>query len=116
LPTNSNKAVFPLAPWRGCKKFKGLHPRSRAMKKYAIVAMTAAALTLGGIATASAAIEFEGGESAAAISTPVVSGKAQQHARAMQAHASAPAEQAGAPEAAAVTGMGVLALVLLLAL
>jgi len=81
------------------------------MKKYAMIAMTAAALTLGGVATAAA----DPSEAYVPAATqPKLSGKAFQHARAMQAQASAQ-EQAVAPEAA-VAGMGALAVVLLLAL
>jgi hypothetical protein len=80
--------------------------------------MTTAALTLGGLATASADPRIEASAPGATLDTPAMqpqlSGKAAQHARAMQAQASAQ-NQTVAPEEA-VAGMGVVALVLLLAL
>jgi hypothetical protein len=90
------------------------------MNKYAVILMTSAALTLGGLAPASAEMTTDESMNATVETRavqPKLSGKALQRARAMQAHAEvrAPARQGVAPEAA-FAGVGVLALVLLLAL
>jgi len=84
------------------------------MKKYAVIALTAAALAVGGIAAASAEpVNMPSTSEDAAIQQPWPTSKPMQ--RAMQAHAEAPAPGQAVPAEAAV-GVGAVALVLLLAL